>query len=141
MSLTDLLRQIKASENFKIADDFKFVELDDMTYEGLGEGENPDQLEIWAGVKVKYEGEVPDSYRTLNYLIGEWVDSHSEKLTEVIQEHLTEHARIQYEGSQLDLEDSMIWEDQLDYMPRINNEAKTMIIDIELVLVAEPLEE
>ena len=141
MPMIDYIRQLQASEKFKISDDFSFVEFDDMTQEGLKEGETPDELEIWAGVKIKYEGEIPESYRTLNYIIGEWVDSHSEQLTAVIHEHLSEHAQVFYEGSDLDLEDSMIWEDQLDYMPRINTETKTMIIDVELVLIAEPEED
>jgi len=139
--LLDYIRQMHASQNFKISDDFKFVEFDDLTREGLKDGEEPEQLEIWAGVKIKYSGEIPESYRTLNYIIGEWVDQNREALTKSIQEPLIEHARSFYDGSEVDLEDTMIWEDQLDYMPRIDSDNKTIIIDIELVLITEPMEE
>jgi len=138
--LLDYIRQIQASQNFKISDDFKFVEFDDLTNEGLEEGEDPDQLEIWAGIQIKFDGDVPESYRTLNYIIGEWVDQHRDELTKVIQEHLVEHAKSFYDDSEVDLEDTMIWEDQLDYMPRIDYENKKIIVDIELVLITEPLE-
>lgn len=139
--LLDYIRQIQASQNFKISDDIKFIEFDDLTNEGLEEGEEPDQLEIWAGIQIKFDGDVPESYRTLNYIIGEWVDRHRDELTKVIQEHLVEHAKSFYDDSEVDLEDTMIWEDQLDYMPRIDYENKKIIIDVELVLITEPLEE
>jgi len=139
--LIDYIRQIQASQKFSISDEFKFIEFDDLSRENLKPEEDPEDLDIWAGVRISYTGQIPDSYRTLNYIIGEWVDRHRDQLTEVIHEQLKGHARLYYEGSEVELEDTAIWEEQLDYMPRIDPEKKTIMLDIELVLEMESMED
>jgi hypothetical protein len=141
--LIDFIRQIKSQQNFKIADTFEFVEFDDMTHEGLSEDEAPEQLEIWAQVKLNYEGAIPESYKAFNLIIGDWVQEHVAALTKVIHSNLHDHFRAFYEGSEVDLndEETAIWLDQLEYMPRPDPDTHTILIEVELVILAEPLEE
>jgi hypothetical protein len=74
-------------------------------------------------------------------MIGDWVESNLEKLTPALHDELKKHFEENYpesDASALDqMEDTAIWLDQLDYMPDIDEDAKTMQIEIELVLNAE----
>ena len=141
MLTLDLIRAINASKTFKIKDDFKFVEFNDISGEAVTETEpTPDQLEIWAGVEISYDGEIPESYKALNLLIGDWVETHEDELTKTIHTELKNHLEENYPQAELpDLDngDSSIWLDQLDYMPRVDREDNSMVIEIELVLQAE----
>jgi len=145
--LIDYIRQVHASQKFKIKDEFEFLDFDDITPETLSEeASTPDHIEIWAAVKIKYEGEeTPDSYKILNLTIGDWVASHEAALTKVIHEKLRGHFEKSYPNSDAsgidDEAESAIWLDQLDYMPRINEEEKTIIIEIDLVIESEVLED
>ena len=142
--LIDFIRQVNAAKKFKLADTFDFVGFEDMTQEGITEDNpTPDQLEIWAAIKIQYNGEIPESYRVLNFLIGDWVIAHEKQLTAVVHHQLLDHFSKNYPDSEVELneEDTAIWTEQLDYMPRIDEATKTMIIDSELVLLAEPLED
>ena len=138
--IVDYIRQIRALKNFKLADKFEFEEFDDITPEGLTETEPvPEHIEIWAAIKVSFEGTLPESYKVLNLIIGDWVGQHEKELTTLIHGKLKEHFKANYpnsDTSEMD-EDSAIWTDQLDFMPRINEKEKNMIIEIELVLEAE----
>ena len=138
--LLDYVRLVNASKKFKLKDNFEFVALDDVSLEDLKEEEPLEHLEIWASVKVFFDGEIPDSYKALNLIIGDWVESHEDELTEVIHEKLKSHVAEDYPDSSHDLDfgDSSIWLDQLDYMPRTDDEnPKSMEIEIELVLDVE----
>jgi len=143
--LVDYIRLINATQKFKIRDDFEFLELDDVSLEELAEDETtPDHLEIWASVRIFYEGEVPDSYKALNLIIGDWVESHEDELTEAIHEKLKDHVAEKYPQAshELDMGESSIWLDQLDYMPRAEDEDKKALdIEIELVLDVDEEEE
>ena len=141
--LLDYVKQIYAKKNFKISDKFEFHSFDDITPEILTEeAPVPDHIEIFAAVKVFYEGVLPESYKTINLLISDWVVENTKKLTPVIHTHLKGHFNTLYPQSDLSemegTEETSIWEDQLEYMPRINEEEKSIIIEIELVLEAEP---
>lgn len=139
--LKDYIRQIHAAKNFKIKDAFEFISFDDMTPDIIDNGPAPDQIEIFASVKVNFEGKVPDNYRVLNFIIGDWVEAHEKDLTKVIHENLRNHFESGYPGSDASNinadSDSSIWEDQLDFMPRINETENSMIIEIELVIESE----
>lgn len=142
--LIDYMRLVNAAKKFKLKDDFKFLALDDLSLEELGEDETPDYLEIWAAVRIFYDGEIPDSYKSLNLIIGDWVEEHEDELTEVIHEELKSYVKEKYPSAahDLDMEDSSIWLDQLDYMPRVMQEdKKSLDIEIELVLEIEEDEE
>jgi hypothetical protein len=146
--MKDLLfvRLVNAAQNFSLKDNFEFIAFDDITAEHIEEmQETPESLEIWAAIKVPYTGEIPESYKILNLMIGDWVESNLEKLTPALHEELKKHFGENYpesDASALDqMEDTAIWLDQLDYMPDIDEEAKTMQIEIELVLNAESDEE
>jgi hypothetical protein len=138
--IVDYIRQIRALKNFKLADKFEFEEFDDITPEGLTETEPvPEHIEIWAAIQVPFEGTLPESYKVLNLIIGDWVGQHEKELTTLIHGKLKEHFKANYpnsDTSEMD-EDSAIWTDQLDFMPRINEKEKNMIVEIELVLEAE----
>lgn len=148
--LVDYIRQIHAKQRFKIKDDFKFIEFHDVRTEGITEREItetspvPDDVEIWAAVQIFYSGQVPESYKAINLIIGDWVLEHDKELTETIHKVLKDHFEKNYPGtdtSELDGEDSVIWFDQLDYMPRINPDDKSIIIEVELVMDTEALGE
>jgi hypothetical protein len=140
--LIDYIRQVYASQKFSLKDDFEFVEFDDITSEGISETEpTPEAIEIWAAVQVPFSGELPESYKVLNLMIGDWVAKNEKDLTKVIHEKLAEHFKKNYPDSDTsDLsssEDSAIWLDQLDYMPRTEDGKKSLTIEIELVLDTE----
>jgi hypothetical protein len=142
--LLDYIRQIHASKSFKIADTFELQGFEDMTSEGLTDAEPvPDQLDVWATVKLSYTGEVPDSYKALNLIISDWVVNHEPTLTKMIHTSLLTFLAENYAGheSEVNDEDTAIWLDQLEYMPRVDPDTKTIIIEIELVLLAEQIEE
>lgn len=144
MVVEEITRAVYAGKNFKIKNDFKFIEFNDVSKEGIQpDSPIPDQIEIWAAVQISYDGKIPDSYKTLNLMIGDWVEGHKDKLTEIIHDELKRHFEEHYPGTdiaELDNGDTTIWLDQLDYMPRIETDRKTIIIEIELILMSEPLE-
>lgn len=144
--ILDYIRLVNAAKKFKIKDDFKFISLDDVSSEHIEEHEAvPELLEIWAAIKIFYEGELPESYKTLNLIIGDWVNKNVASLTKVIHKELKEHFTTFYEDSRLEeleqVEDTAVWTDQLDYMPVMNEDDKSIIIEVELVLHAEEVED
>jgi len=146
MSLLDFVRIINASQNFKIHDDFKFVNFEDMTFEAMDADVTlPTSMEIFAEMKISYKGEPPESYKALNLMIGDWVEKNTDSLSDTIHSKLKEHVIKNYPDSDMaDLEDpetTAIWLDQLDYMPEIDSDKNEITIEIELVLHAEPIEE
>jgi hypothetical protein len=127
--MLEFVRIIKAAQNFNISDKFEFIQFDDMTFEDETENVSlPTSMEIFA----------------LNLMIGDWVEKHIDPLSTVIHENLKDHVNKNYPDSDVsDLDDdetTVIWTDQLDYMPRVDENSKTIVIDVELVLHAEPLE-
>jgi len=144
--IRDIIRQLHAAQKFMIEDEFDFVEFDDITVDEFDDEKLlPDILEIWAAVKINYEGDLPESYKTLNLLIGDWVEAHADSLTSEIHTQLKSHFEKNYPDSDSsalsELETSAVWLDQLDYMPLMNENDNSMTIEIELVLHAEPIEE
>ncbi len=143
----EFVRVINAAKKFKIKDDFEFIGFDDISKDHLQEHENlPEMVEIWCAVKIKYDGELPESYKALNLIIGDWVEKNEKELTKVIHGKLKPHLDKHYPDSDSsdfeneEFEDeSTIWLDQLDYMPTVDEKEKSLIIEIELVLNAEPL--
>lgn len=146
MPLVDYIRLVNAKTKFKIKDDFEFVEFDDITSEGITEvSPVPDQVEIWAAIKINYDGDIPDSYKVLNLMIGDWVEENVEELTKAIHSALAKHFEEHYPNSDTsdltnDDGDSAIWLDQLDFMPRIDDDSnKSIIIEVELVMDTEAI--
>lgn len=144
--LADLIRVINAGKKFKIKDDFEFISFDDITKEEVDNGDSPETIDIWAAVKINYDGEIPDSYKALNLLIGDWVEKNVSSLTKVIHGELRSYFKEHYPDSNSEdleqLDESVVWTDQLDYMPAMSSENEdTLVIEVELILHAEPLEE
>jgi hypothetical protein len=146
MPLIDFIRELNAAKKFTIEDKFEFQEFDDVSAGHIKETkEIPETLEIWAAVKIHFKGELPENYKVLNLLIGDWVEKHSNQLTPILYKELKKHFEKNYKGDFSDLEKSEetpIWQDQLDYWPRFEKEGdSSMTIEIELVLNAEPIGE
>lgn len=140
--LLDFIRKIKAAQNFSIKDNFQFVKFEEVLE---GAPELPGDLELWAVVKISYTGEIPESYKSLNLLIGDWVLANIGKLTEMVHAQLKSHFSEHFPNSEISdldqVDDTAIWTDQLDYMPMVNESDQSMTIEIELVIHAEPLTE
>jgi len=143
--MLDFVRKIMAEQTFSLAGKPEFLEFDDVTGETITEYTPvPNVLDIYATVKIGYQGAVPESYKALNLIIGDWVEAHMADLTKLIHDNLKNHFSTYYpesDASGLDEEDTAIWTDQLDYLPVVNPGEKTIEIEIELVLTAEPMEE
>jgi hypothetical protein len=140
MSMIDFIRKLNAAQKFKISDDFEVTGFEDMTEEM----EDQDSMEMWATVKLTHGGDLPESYKVLNLMIGDWVEAHADSLTETIHGKLREYMEEKYPGSDHtaleQTEDSVIWMDQLDYMPQIEDDG-TITIEVEIILHAEGDEE
>jgi hypothetical protein len=130
-----------AAQGFSIKDNFEFVQFEDI---GEASAVVPEEFEFWAVMKIYYDGAIPDNYKTLNLLIGDWVEQNMTPLTTSVHEQLKRHFSSFYpesDVSDLDqVEDTAIWTDQLDYMPMVNPSDKSMSIEIELVLHAESID-
>lgn len=148
MYAEEFVRMINAAKKFKIKDDFEFIGFDQISPEDLPTHENiPGLIEIWAAIKIFYEGEIPDSYKSLNLMIGDWVEKNHIKLSKVLYPELHEYFEKEYpkiDSSEFETkefeEQSVVWLDQLDYMPVIDEDENAMIIEVELVLGTETLE-
>jgi len=143
--LEDFIRIINAAKSFKIKDDFEFISFDDITKEDVENGDTPDTIDIWAAVKIFYDGKMPESYKALNLMIGDWVGKSVKSLTGVIHKELRDYFSEHYPDSVHEdleqLDESAVWLDQLDYMPAKSSEDEdSLVIEIELVLNAEPVE-
>ena len=135
-----------ASENFKLKD-VKFENFEKIDIEEdrqLSDDEEEDfgaDIEVWANCRASYEGTPPDSYRVLNSMLMDWVDDNESKLKKEINPELISFLKAQYPNiDTTDLNqdfDDYIWEDQVDYMPEIDEDKKEITFTIELVLEIE----
>ena len=144
--IIDYIRLVNAAKKFKIKDNFEFISFDDVSSDFIKEhGSVPEVLELWAALKIFFDGEIPESYKTLNLIIGDWVNKNIKPLTEVVHKELKEHFKTFYEESEIEdldqVEDTAIWTDQLDYMPVLNEDDKSLVIEMELILHGEGIEE
>ncbi len=139
----------KASENFKLKE-AKFTGFDNIEIEEENTVDNNDEefsasLEVWANMEITYEGDPPDSYRVLNRMLQDWVDDNEKQLKGMINPKLSAFLKEKYDGldiSDLDQDfDDYIWEDQVDYMPEIDEDKKKIEFVVELVLEIEEDEE
>jgi len=99
------------------------------------------QVEVWANFRVKYEGELPESYRTINAMVMDWVDGHEDDIKKRIGGELVPWMRDQYPGTDLsELEEDVgdfLWEDQVDYMPEVYEDKHVITFTVELVMDVE----
>ena len=144
-----------ASQNFKLKDvefeSFTDIGKTDLVHkvENKDTGESStlfdaDMFEIVADLKIKYEGNPPESYRVLNAMIMDWVDDNENDLKKIINPQLKSFLEKEYpEIDASDLEedfDDYIWEDQVDYHPSIDGD-NTIRFTLELVLSVEEEDE
>jgi len=144
MSTVQAMRVLAAS-NFKLTN-VTFVGFESIDETKVEQASDDDedmfaQLDVWADMSIGYEGEPPDSYRVLNAAIMDWVEEHDEDLKKVINPKLIPFIKGRYPDVDVsDLKedfDDYIWEDQVDYMPDVDEESKTIKFSIELVLDIE----
>jgi hypothetical protein len=143
-SVVDFMAR-KASENFKLKEasfiEFENIEIDEENVVENNDEEFSADIEVWAGIRISYEGTPPDSYRVLNRMLQDWVDDHDKDLKKMINPQLSSFLKEKY--TNLDISDlnqdfdDYIWEDQVDYMPEIDEEKKTIKFIVELVLDIE----
>lgn len=142
------LMKKKASENFKLGkaefDGFKKIDVDESSLDLKNKDDleyADDQLDIWANIRISYTGTPPESYRVLNQMIMDWVDDNEKDLKKQINPELISFIDGQYKDvdvSDLDADfDDYIWEDQVDYMPDVDEDNKEIKCAIELVLEIE----
>jgi len=143
-SVVEFMAKI-ASENFKLKKPsftgFERMDIDEENAVNNNEEEFSADIDVWAKMSIDYEGVPPDSYRVLNRMIQDWVDDHDDELKKMINPALSEFLEKNYHNidlSDLDTDfDDYIWEDQVDYMPDIDEDTKTIKFSIELVLEIE----
>jgi len=139
-----------AAKNLKLKD-VSFVDFDSIDLEeydaSISEADLQDfsaSAEVSANLKITYEGELPDSYRVLNSMLQDWVDDHDEDLKKVINPKLIPFLKEHYKDADVsDLKedfDDYIWEDQVDYMPEIDEDKKEIKFVVDLVLEVEEKE-
>jgi hypothetical protein len=101
--------------------------------------------EVSVNLRLTYEGIPPDSYRVLNNMLQDWVDDHDEDLKKIINPKLIPFLKEHYKDVDVsDLKedfDDYIWEDQVDYMPEIDEDKKEIRFVVELVLEVEESED
>jgi hypothetical protein len=143
-SIVDYMAK-KASENFKLKEasfiGFENIEIDEENVVENNDEEFSANIEVWANIHIDYEGTPPDSYRVLNRMLQDWVDNHDEDLKKMINPQLSAFLKEKY--ANLDISDlnqdfdDYIWEDQVDYMPEIDEDKKKIKFIVELVLEIE----
>jgi len=142
--------KVVASRNFRLKDvEFLgFDSIDETKIEALRNGDEDmyAQIDVWAKMKIGYEGDPPESYRVLNAAIMDWVEEHEDELKKAINPKLVPYLKETYSDIDVsDLQDDFddyIWEDQVDYMPDVNKAGDTIEFEIELVLdIDEPEDE
>lgn len=139
----------KASENFKLKDasflGFENIKIDEENAVENNDEEFSADIEVWANISLKYDGEPPESYRVLNRMIQDWVDDNEDDLKKMINPKLSDFLKENYDDldiSDLDQDfDDYIWEDQVDYMPEIDEDQNKIEITVELVLEIEEKDE
>lgn len=139
--------KIAASRNFRFKDvEFLgFESVGETAVEAITEDERDmfAQVDVWAKMRLSFEGAVPESYRVLNAAVMDWVEEHEDELKKEINPKLIPYLKKRYsdlDTSDLDEDfDDYIWEDQVDYMPDVNEDANAIDFEIELVLdIDEP---
>jgi len=151
LSAVQAMKRIASEEGFKLKDvkfnDFQNIDESSIDVDAPGEesDEFSAQLDIWANLTISYDGTPPDSYRVLNSIIMDWVDDNESALKKEINPELVKFLKKKYPNLDVsDLNedfDDYIWEDQVDYMPDIDEEDKTINFTLELVLEIDEQEE
>ena len=146
--------KIVSAASFVLKDDVKFEDFDDVGEMELSHTVNVrkngelseyeqefNQLDIWAHLSIGFEGEPPNSYRVLNSIIVDWVDEHEADLKKIINPKLISFLKDKFKDLDVsDLKedfDDYIWEDQVDYVPGIDEDDGRLHFSIELVLDIE----
>lgn len=138
--------RIIASEKFKFKD-LSFNGFDKVdTTEIMGTEEEDDeefdsQVDVWAKFSLSFDGIPPDSYRVLNTMLMDYVDDNITKIKTLVNQQLVPYLKEQYKDIDLsDLTDDFgdyIWEDQVDYMPEVDEENGLITFVVEMVLDVE----
>lgn len=155
LSTIQMMKKL-AAENFKVKD-VKFLDFDTIKSSEFSrlfvtdiddkqrDYDETHQLDVWVDMSLTYEGTPPQSYRTLNSMIMDWVDDNEEKLKKEINPRLKVFLNKMYpdvDTEDLDEDfDDYIWEDQVDYLPELYESDKEIKFTIELVLDIDEINE
>lgn len=132
-----------ASQNFKLGEDLVFKGFEDG---GVTDVDAADdlaeavdlQIDLWANMSIPFTGEAPESYRTLNSMVMDWVDEHESAVKALLNEKVPGWLKDTYRDIDIsDLDgkvDDYIWEDQVDYMAEVDEDAGRLSFTLELVI-------
>lgn len=94
------------------------------------------QLDVWAHFSLKFSGNPPESYRVLNSMIMDWVEENEKSLKKEINPKLISFLKEKFpEIDVSDLKedfDDYIWEEQVDYMPGIDEDKIHFFVELVL---------
>lgn len=143
MSLSALQSaKLAAKSNFKLKD-LKFVEIYNVSEKFAST--NGEEIDIWASLAISYEGTPPDSYRVLNSMIMDFTEDKKEDLGKVLALPLKSFMSERFPAvdlSELDKDVSdFIFEEQVDFLPEIEEDSKDILFQIELIVEVEESEE
>lgn len=147
-SIVNIMANLSKS-NFKLKnpsfEDFDLMEIEEKSVIDDSIEDFSSNIDIWAIISVEYEGEPPESYKVLNKIIQDWVEENEEDLKNLIGPYLIKFLKDRYPNIDVsELEEDFgdfIWEDQVDYMPDIDEENKKITFIIELIIEVEDVEE
>ena len=119
----------------------EFRELHDTLNEEEFDGEHYD---AYIQLSAKYEGEPPQNYRVLNSFIMDYVDENKQALEKLLVDDIVKHFSSEESPidptSFKDEAQDYLWEEQVDYMPQVDEENKVIYFGVELVLALKPTE-
>lgn len=99
-----------------------------------------DVLDIVARLALTYKGDFPKSYRVLNSMIMDWVDSNEKKIIDAIRPKIESYLRAEYpevEFGDMDNAEELLWEEQVDYHPEVDADSGKVYFIVDLMLGIE----
>lgn len=106
-------------------------------------GISEEDFVLFAAMSVPYQGEPPSDYRVLNAIISDMMASSYKDMETLLAKPVLTYLTLEYRDADYTellngLED-YIWEEQLDYTPMVDPDAKTVHFSIELTFQMESL--
>lgn len=143
MSLSALQSaKLAAKSNFKLKD-LKFVEIYNVAEKFSSP--NGEEVDIWASLAISYEGTPPESYRVLNSMVMEYTEDKKKELGNILALPLKSFLSDRFPMADLSelAEDAsdFIFEEQVDFLPEIEEDKKDILFQVEVIVELEESEE
>jgi len=139
MSLSALQAAKAASKSSFKLKDLKFVDIYNVS-EKIS-SVNEEELDIWATLCVYYEGTAPESYRVLNSMVMDYTEENKKEIGDLLALPLKSFLNERYprvDLSELDNDVSdFIFEEQVDFVPEIEEDSKRIMFQVEMVVELE----